>query len=98
MGLQFVLGVLVLRWKPGYEFVKWLSLEINKFLFYSLAGASSVFGDPWFFLHPFLMLVSRRVAGELEVTSLPHASESESRRWVRGHSNPFNLSISIVLI
>ena len=57
MGLQFTLGVLVLRWRPGYEAVKWLSVEINKYLFYSLAGASNVFGDPWFFLHPFLMLV-----------------------------------------
>ncbi len=57
LGLQFVLGVAVLRWKPGYSAIKFVAQELNKFLEYSFAGAGLVFGDPFFFLHPFAMMV-----------------------------------------
>ena len=60
--LQFVIGILVLRWKPGYEAVQWLSDEIMKFIYYSLEGAAVVFGDPMLILHPYVFVVSIRRA------------------------------------
>ena len=56
--LQLVLGIMVLRWKPGYDAVKFISEQLNKFLMYSLEGAAVVFGDPTLFLHPFIGIVS----------------------------------------
>ena len=56
--LQFVIGILVLRWKPGYDSVQWLSDEIMKFIYYSLEGAAVVFGDPMLMLHPYVFVVS----------------------------------------
>ena len=56
--LQFVIGILVLRWKPGYDAVQWFSDEIMKFIYYSLEGASVVFGDPMLLLHPYVFVVS----------------------------------------
>ena len=58
LGLQLFLGILVLRWKPGYTAVRFLADEANKFLAYSLDGAGAVFGDPFFIMHPFAMAVS----------------------------------------
>jgi len=52
LALQFFLGVVTLRWKPGYLAVKWLSEQLNTFLFYALEGAGMAFGDPFFLLHP----------------------------------------------
>ena len=49
---------MVLRTKPGYDAVKFISEELNKFLMYSLEGAAVVFGDPSLFLHPFIGIVS----------------------------------------
>ena len=60
--LQFVIGILVLRWKPGYDAVQWLSDEIMKFIYYSLEGAAVVFGDPMLMLHPYVFVVSIRRA------------------------------------
>ena len=57
MGLQFALGVIVLRWRTGYLAVKFITDQMNQFLSYSMAGAAMAFGDPWFFLHPFAFLV-----------------------------------------
>ena len=56
--LQFVMGVIVLRWKPGYDAIKFASDEITKFIGYSNEGAASVFGDPFFLLHPLVFVVS----------------------------------------
>ncbi len=58
LGLQFALAIAVLRWKPGYSAIKFLTKELNKFLGYSFAGAALAFGDPFFFLHPFAMMVN----------------------------------------
>lgn len=58
MSLQLVLGVMVLRWKPGYDAMKFISSQLNTFLLYSLEGAAVVFGDPFLFLHPFIGIVS----------------------------------------
>ena len=66
--MQFILGVVVLRWKPGYIALKWITDQFNQFLMYSLAGAAMAFGDPMFILHPFLMMVSNlvRVHGNMQ--------------------------------
>ena len=53
------MGILVLRWHHGYQAIKFVADEINKFLFYSLEGAAGVFGDPFFILHPLAFVVSK---------------------------------------
>jgi len=55
--LQFLFGVLVLRWKPGYDAIKWFSDEIMTFINYALEGAAIVFGDPTMLLHPFVFVI-----------------------------------------
>ena len=57
MALQIIMGIVVLRWKPGYDAIKFISDELNTFLLYSLEGSAVVFGDPMLFLHPFMGLV-----------------------------------------
>ncbi len=57
--MQLVVAVLVLRWKPGYDAMKFASDQLNTFLLYSLEGAAVVFGDPFLFLHPFVGIVRR---------------------------------------
>lgn len=44
LGMQFVLGILILRTQIGYEFFRSLAQEIEKFLSFSDAGAEFVFG------------------------------------------------------
>lgn len=72
MGIQFVLGIMVLRWRPGYLAVNYLSKQINKLLFYCMRGASVVFGDPFFLFHPFLMLIVPLMIYVGAVTGLMH--------------------------
>ncbi|CAD5122328.1 unnamed protein product [Dimorphilus gyrociliatus] len=54
--LQFVMGVIVLRWRHGYNAVNWLSNQITKFINYSNEGAAAVFGDPFLLFHPFVFV------------------------------------------
>lgn len=54
--LQFIMGVIVLRWRHGYNGVKWLSDQITKFINYSNEGAAAVFGDPFLLFHPFVFV------------------------------------------
>ncbi len=56
--LQFVIGLLVLRWQAGYDAVSWASDQIMKFIYYSLEGAAVTFGDPFLILHAFVFVVS----------------------------------------
>ena len=56
--LQFAMALFVLRFKPGFDAVKWVSEQITTFINYSMEGASMVFGDPFLFLHPFAFVVS----------------------------------------
>jgi len=56
LGLQVILGIITLRWQPGYNAMHWLSGQINTFLNYALYGASLAFGDPFFLLHPIMMM------------------------------------------
>ncbi|ELK18302.1 Sodium/nucleoside cotransporter 1 [Pteropus alecto] len=45
LGLQFVLGLLVIRTEPGFIAFQWLGDQIQIFLSYTEAGSSFVFGD-----------------------------------------------------
>ncbi|CAD5118456.1 unnamed protein product [Dimorphilus gyrociliatus] len=55
---QFLMAVIVLRWKPGYNAARFLSDELNTFLSYSFEGAAQVFGDPVFILHTGFFLLA----------------------------------------
>jgi len=57
LALQFILGIITLRWKPGYIAMKFLADQINTFLTYAFEGAALAFGDPFFLLHPLVMAV-----------------------------------------
>ncbi|XP_040824406.1 sodium/nucleoside cotransporter 1 [Ochotona curzoniae] len=45
LGLQFVLGLFVIRTEPGFIAFQWLGEQIRVFLSYTVAGSSFVFGD-----------------------------------------------------
>ncbi|XP_046721216.1 sodium/nucleoside cotransporter 1 isoform X2 [Silurus meridionalis] len=45
LGLQFIMGLFVIRTKPGFIAFKWLGAQIQTFLNYTHAGSSFVFGS-----------------------------------------------------
>ncbi|XP_027707321.1 sodium/nucleoside cotransporter 1 [Vombatus ursinus] len=45
LGLQFVLGIFIIRTEPGFVAFRWLGEQIKIFLDYTVAGSSFVFGD-----------------------------------------------------
>ncbi|XP_006878064.1 PREDICTED: sodium/nucleoside cotransporter 1-like [Chrysochloris asiatica] len=45
LGLQFALGLFVIRTEPGFIASQWLGDQIQIFLSYTVAGSSFVFGD-----------------------------------------------------
>ncbi|XP_037980528.1 solute carrier family 28 member 3 isoform X1 [Motacilla alba alba] len=47
IGMQFILGILILRTKVGFDVFNWLGIQIQTFLEYSDAGAKFVFGDKY---------------------------------------------------
>ncbi|XP_054143330.1 solute carrier family 28 member 3 [Melozone crissalis] len=47
IGMQFILGILILRTKVGFDVLNWLGIQIQTFLEYSDAGAKFVFGDKY---------------------------------------------------
>uniref|UniRef100_A0A8B9WMC3 Solute carrier family 28 member 3 n=1 Tax=Bos mutus grunniens TaxID=30521 RepID=A0A8B9WMC3_BOSMU len=47
IGLQFLLGLLILRTEPGFMAFDWLGKQVQTFLGYSDAGASFVFGEKY---------------------------------------------------
>ncbi|NWV80009.1 S28A3 protein, partial [Dasyornis broadbenti] len=47
IGMQFILGLLILRTKVGFDVFNWLGIQIQTFLEYSDAGAKFVFGDQY---------------------------------------------------
>ncbi|XP_065057423.1 solute carrier family 28 member 3-like [Rhopilema esculentum] len=56
IGIQFTLGFLVLRTRPGFLVFKWLGDRVARFLSFSDAGAKFVFGDN-LLDHPFAFKV-----------------------------------------
>ncbi|XP_063769863.1 solute carrier family 28 member 3 isoform X2 [Pseudophryne corroboree] len=47
IGLQFLLGLLILRTKPGFDAFNWLGIQVQTFLEYSDTGSKFVFGDKY---------------------------------------------------
>lgn len=47
IGLQFILGLIILRTKPGFDAFDWLGIQVQTFLEYSDTGAKFVFGDKY---------------------------------------------------
>uniref|UniRef100_A0A8C0IZH5 Sodium/nucleoside cotransporter n=1 Tax=Chelonoidis abingdonii TaxID=106734 RepID=A0A8C0IZH5_CHEAB len=45
LGLEFVLGLFIIRTDPGFEAFQWLGNQIQIFLSYTTAGSSFIFGD-----------------------------------------------------
>uniref|UniRef100_A0A8C3LBM6 Sodium/nucleoside cotransporter n=1 Tax=Chrysolophus pictus TaxID=9089 RepID=A0A8C3LBM6_CHRPC len=45
--MQFILGLLILRTKPGFDAFNWLGIQIQTFLEYSDTGAKFVFGEKY---------------------------------------------------
>jgi len=45
LGLQFALGVLILRWKPGFLFFQYLGEKVRVFLEFADKGSVFVFGE-----------------------------------------------------
>jgi len=52
LGLQFVLGVLILRWEPGYYFFRYLGEKVRVFLEFADEGSKFVFGPTGLEDHP----------------------------------------------
>ncbi|XP_064295618.1 solute carrier family 28 member 3 [Phalacrocorax carbo] len=47
IGIQFTLGLLILRTKVGFDVFNWLGIQIQTFLEYSDTGAKFVFGEKY---------------------------------------------------
>ncbi|XP_072461946.1 solute carrier family 28 member 3 [Notamacropus eugenii] len=47
IGLQFLLGILILRTTPGFEAFNWLGNQVQTFLEYTDTGATFVFGEKY---------------------------------------------------
>uniref|UniRef100_A0A8D0GE37 Sodium/nucleoside cotransporter n=1 Tax=Sphenodon punctatus TaxID=8508 RepID=A0A8D0GE37_SPHPU len=47
IGIQFILGLLTLRTKAGFDAFNWLVIQVQTFLEYSDEGAKFVFGDKY---------------------------------------------------
>ncbi|XP_067327575.1 sodium/nucleoside cotransporter 1-like [Anolis sagrei] len=45
LGLQFLLGVFIIRTEPGFQAFDWLGGQVQTFLNYTIAGSSFIFGD-----------------------------------------------------
>jgi pyrimidine nucleoside transport protein len=52
IGLQFLLGVIILRWEPGYYFFRFLGEQVKVFLDYTDEGSKFVFGEETYMDHP----------------------------------------------
>lgn len=69
MFLQFIFGLMVLRWDIGYQIISWLGERFIEFLDYSNKGAAFVFG-PAYEQHIFAMKVLPVVTFVSSVTSI----------------------------
>ncbi|XP_013925303.1 PREDICTED: sodium/nucleoside cotransporter 1-like [Thamnophis sirtalis] len=45
LGLQFILGIFIIRTEPGFQAFQWLGNQIQAFLNYTTAGSGFVFGE-----------------------------------------------------
>ncbi len=59
IGLQFLLGVMILRWSAGYHFFRFLGDQVKVFLEYTDAGSKFVFGEEGYLMHRMAFKVSK---------------------------------------
>ncbi|XP_038640423.1 sodium/nucleoside cotransporter 1 [Scyliorhinus canicula] len=45
LGMQFVLGIFIIRTEPGFQAFEWLGTQVQIFLNYTTAGSSFLFGN-----------------------------------------------------
>ncbi|EDV25380.1 uncharacterized protein TRIADDRAFT_24504 [Trichoplax adhaerens] len=57
IGLQFILGILILRTHAGYTVFNFIGSQVEAFLSYTFAGAAFVFGEKTFTNHYFAFAV-----------------------------------------
>ena len=56
--MQFVLGLIILRWSVGYEVCKFIGDQVGTFLSYTDNGSIFVFGEQGLKDHPVVFKVS----------------------------------------
>jgi len=59
--LQFVIAMIVLRWKFGYDALQWLGDRVSEYLNYVAAGSEFIFGEKYTD-HFFAFQVNNRLA------------------------------------
>ena len=70
LGLQFLLGVTILRWTAGYTFFNFLGMQVKVFLDYADEGSKFVFGEDTYMEHPMAFKVGRRSSSFLTLFHL----------------------------
>ena len=87
IGLQFVLGVLILRWKAGYHFFRFVGDQVKVFLDYTDEGSKFVFGEEGYLLHRMAFKVSLGVT-QIELTlrtwEAPKNTEYQYQHSIKG--------------
>ena len=58
--MQFVLGLLILRWSVGFSACKWLGDQVTTFLGYTDKGSEFVFGEKYTY-HPVVFKVMSKI-------------------------------------
>ena len=59
IGMQFVIGLILLRWRPGLEAFKFIGEQVERFFEHTDAGSKTMFGDPGYLDHPLVMKVRK---------------------------------------
>ena len=59
ISLQFILGVIILRWTPGYHFFRFMGDQVKVFLDYTDEGSKFVFGEEGYLMHRMAFKVSK---------------------------------------
>ena len=91
LGLQFVLGVLIIRWKPGYNFFRYLGDKVHVFLEFADEGSKFVFGEEGLIDHPMAFKVRIHRCSLRELGSF-HTGSRTARHGSRVAAFPPNLS------
>ena len=67
IGLQFLLGVIILRWSAGYYFFRFLGDQVKVFLDYTDEGSKFVFGEEGYLQHRMAFKVQQTVQHKAEL-------------------------------
>ena len=72
MGLQFVLGVVILRWTPGFQFFNDLGKLVKVFLDFADEGSKFVFGEKTYTMHPMAFkVIANKTLPDLHIELSP---------------------------